>query len=294
MIIVVWFVSFAVFILVRLSGDPASIMLPFEASAEDRQALRDSMGLNRPVAIQYGVFLAHLIRGDLGISARYRLPVFSLIRDRLSPTVILTLCGMGLAVLLGIALGALQATYQGTLIDLIGTVLSVLAFSMPGFWLGLVLIMLFAVHMQWLPSSGMGTWKHLVLPSLTLAAAFLAYVSLLVRNGMIETLSQDYIRTAKAKGLRQRTVVFRHALRNALIPVVSVTALNTGTLLGGAVITESVFQWPGIGLLALQSISFRDFPVVQGVVIILALGVVLMNFVGDLLYVLIDPRLRYE
>ncbi len=293
MAIVVWVVTLVVFVMLRFSGDPASVLLPFEASAEERQLLRKSMGLDRPIYVQYGRYVARVLRGDFGTSVRYRLPVLSLIFDRVPPTLALTLAGMTVAILAGILLGVVQATNRGSWIDLIGTAVAILTFSMPGFWLGMILIVFFAVQLHWLPSSGMGTWKHLVLPSITLAAAFLAYVSFLVRDGVLSALAQDYVRTARAKGLPERSVLYKHTLRNALVPMVSVVALQTGTLLGGAVITESVFQWPGVGLLALQSISFRDFPVIQGTVFFLAIGVVVLNLAGDLLYTVIDPRIRY-
>jgi peptide/nickel transport system permease protein len=205
----------------------------------------------------------------------------------------LTLTSIGMAVTIGIVLGVVQAARRGSWIDAVGTVVSIIGFSMPGFWLGMILIIVFSVYLRWFPSSGMGSWQHLVLPAITLALGLLAYISLLVRDGVLDVLKQDYIRTAWAKGIKRNTVLYRHALGNALIPVISLTALQMGTLLGGAVITESVFQWPGVGLLALQAISFRDFPLVQGTVFFLALGVIVMNLAADLLYGIIDPRIRY-
>jgi peptide/nickel transport system permease protein len=293
MALVMWFVTFAVFVMLRYSGDPATVMLPLDARPEERQALREAMGLDRPLYVQYLIFLSGALRGDLGSSVRYRQPVVALIYERLPATVILSVAGMALAVALGIPLGVIQATRKGSAVDAIGTGVGILGFSMPGFWLGMMLIAVFAVRLRWLPSSGMGGWQHVVLPAVTLALAFLSYIALLVRDGVLEVLTYDYVRTARAKGLRSRAVLYHHALRNTLIPVVSLVGLQTGTLLGGAVITESVFQWPGIGLLALQAIGFRDFPLVQGAVFFLALSVVVMNLLADIAYGVIDPRVRY-
>lgn len=293
MALVIWLVTLAVFVMLRFSGDPASVLLPFDAPPEARQALRETMGLDRPVYVQYGRFLARALQGDFGKSVRYRQPVINLILERLPATVILTLAGVGITLAVGVLLGVIQAVRRGTWVDSFGTSVTVLGFSMPGFWLGMIFIMVFAVKLHWLPSSGMGSWEHLVLPAVTLASALLAYVSLLVRNGMLDVLTQDYIRTAQAKGLATSLVLYKHALRNTLIPVVSLVGLQMGSLLGGAVITESVFQWPGIGLLVLQAISMRDFPLVQGCVFFLALGVVVMNLTADLLYAVVDPRIRY-
>jgi len=293
MAFVIWLVTLAVFIMLRFSGDPASVMLPFDATPESRQAFRETMGLDRPLHIQYGIFLSRAFQGDFGSSVRYRQPVIALIMERLPATILLTLAGVGLTLAIGIPLGIIQATRQRSWIDWVGGGATVLSFSMPGFWLGMMLIMVFAVRLHWLPSSGMGSWQHVVLPAVTVASALLAYTSLLVRNGMLDVLTQDYIRTARAKGLFGNAVLYRHALRNTLIPVVSLVGLQMGTLFGGAVITESVFQWPGIVLLALQAISMRDFPLVQGTVFFLALSVVAMNLAADLLYAVIDPRIRY-
>lgn len=293
MALVVWLVTLAVFVMLRFSGDPASVMLPFDATPEIREAFRQEMGLDRPLHVQYAVFLARTLRGDFGSSVRYRQPVSTLIGERLPATLLLTAAGIGLTLLLGVPLGVIQATRRGSVLDRIGTGVAVIVFSMPGFWLGMMLITVFAVRLRWLPSSGIGSWQHLMLPAFTVASALLAYTSLLVRDGMADVLMQDYVRTARAKGVVERTVRYRHALRNALIPVIGMIGLQMGTLLGGAVITESVFQWPGIGLLALQSIGTRDFPLVQGTVFFLALSVAGMNLVADLLYAVADPRIRY-
>lgn len=293
MALVVWLVTLAVFVMLRFSGDPASVMLPFDATPEIREAFRREMGLDRPLHVQYAVFLARTLRGDFGSSVRYRQPVSTLIGERLPATLLLTAAGIGLTLLLGVPLGVIQATRRGSVLDRIGTGVAVIVFSMPGFWLGMMLITVFAVRLRWLPSSGIGSWQHLMLPAFTVASALLAYTSLLVRDGMADVLMQDYVRTARAKGVVERTVRYRHALRNALIPVIGMIGLQMGTLLGGAVITESVFQWPGIGLLALQSIGTRDFPLVQGTVFFLALSVAGMNLVADLLYAVADPRIRY-
>lgn len=242
MALVVWLVTLAVFVMLRFSGDPASVMLPFDATPEIREAFRREMGLDRPLHVQYAVFLARTLRGDFGSSVRYRQPVSTLIGERLPATLLLTAAGIGLTLLLGVPLGVIQATRRGSVLDRIGTGVAVIVFSMPGFWLGMMLITVFAVRLRWLPSSGIGSWQHLMLPAFTVASALLAYTSLLVRDGMADVLMQDYVRTARAKGVVERTVRYRHALRNALIPVIGMIGLQMGTLLGGAVITESVFQ----------------------------------------------------
>lgn len=283
----------AIFVMLRLSGDPASVMLPFDASEEERQNLRISMGLDRPLYVQYASFLTRIGKGDFGDSVRYRQRVTRLIGERLAATLTLAFVGLGIAVIAGVPLGVLQGVRQGSILDWLTRTIAVGSFAIPGFWLGMMLIMLFSVQLGWLPSSGYGSWRHLILPAITLSVSFFAYVTLLVRDGIIETLRQDYVRTARAKGLRTRSVLFKHALRNALIPVVGFIGTQAGPLLGGAVITESVFQWPGLGLLAVQSIGFRDFPVVQGAVFFLVVGVVFMNLVADVSYTIVDPRIRY-
>jgi peptide/nickel transport system permease protein len=293
MALVVWLVTVAVFTLLRFSGDPTAVMLPFDATAAQQEALRREMGLDRPLVAQYVRYLGRIARGDLGSSLRYRQPVLTLVLERLPATIMLTLAGVGLALVLGTTTGVVQAYFRNSWVDRLATVVTILIFSMPVFWLGMLLIMLFAVQLGWLPSSGMGGVRYVILPALTLAAFLLAYVSMLVKERMVAVLGEDYIRTARAKGLTTRRILFKHGLRNAAIPVASLVALQTGTLLGGAVITESVFQWPGIGLLALQAISFRDFPVVQGAALFLAIAVVTMNLVADLSYAALDPRIRY-
>lgn len=293
MAFVVWLVTLAVFVLLRFSGDPSVTMLPFDASPAQQEALRHEFGLDRPLHVQYVYYVLRVAKGDLGDSIRYRQPVAGLVLERLPATVVLTLTGVGLALVIGVAIGIIQAVHSQSLLDRLVSAVVILGFSMPGFWLGMLLIMLFAVRLGWLPSSGVGGTRHLILPGVTLAAFLLAYVSMLVRERMLDVLAQDYIRTARAKGLPSRLILYKHALRNAAIPVASLVALQTGTLFGGAVITESVFQWPGIGLLALQAISFRDFPLVQGAALLLALAVVIMNLAADLLYSILDPRIRY-
>ncbi|HYF92893.1 MAG TPA: ABC transporter permease [Symbiobacteriaceae bacterium] len=293
LLVTVVVVSVATFLAMRMvPGDPARLAAGPDAPAETVEAIRREWGLDQPLSIQLGRFLARLPTGDFGTSYRTKAPVWSEVAPRLFPTFLLTVTGMGLAMLFGIGAGLLSAVRRGTWFDTGVSVLSTLGISLPVFWLGILLMMVFAARLRWFPSSGWGEWRHLVLPSLTLGAGFFASISRMTRSSMLEVLRDDYIRTATAKGLSRRRVLLGHALRNALLPIITVAGLEFGRLLGGAVITESVFAWPGMGRLLVDSVKFRDYPTVQACVIILAVCIALSTFLSDLLNAYVDPRLR--
>lgn len=286
-------VSLTTFFTMRLvPGDPARLAAGENAPAETVELVRAQLGLDRPVYVQLGRFLGGLLTGDLGVSYRTRAPVWAEVKGRVLPTLLLTMAGMGLALLFGIGAGVLAAVRRGSWMDTSLSVIATAGISVPVFWVGILLMMLFAAELRWFPSSGWGGWRHLVLPSVTLGLGFFASISRMARSAMLEVLRDEYIRTAKAKGLPQWLVLFKHALRNALLPIVAVAGLEFGRLLGGAVITESVFAWPGMGRLMVESVRFRDYPTVQACVILLAIGIALSTFLSEILGLLVDPRLR--
>ena len=288
-------VSVLVFVILRvLPGDPARMLLPDGAPESAVAELNRQLGLREPLIVQYGLFLRSVAHGDFGQSFQYRAPALRVVLERLPATVQLTVAAMLVTIAAGVSLGIGTAVRRGTRYDVAGTILAVLGQSLPNFWLGIMLILLFGVALRWLPTSGFAGWTSLVLPAVTLAAFPTALVARLTRSSMLEILNRDYIRTGRAKGLAERSVVLRHALRNAAIPVLTVIGLQIGALLGGAVITESVFAWPGMGKLIVDAIFFRDFPVVQTVLILSATVFVAINLLVDLLYTVIDPRIRYS
>lgn len=292
---VLWGVATLVFLALRLiPGDPAMVLAGEAAPFEVVQAIREEFGLDRPILMQYGIFLGRLLRGDLGTSVRTRAPVMTEIWVRFPATVELALASMVVAAALGITAGVLAGTHPNTILDYVCMVVALFGVSMPVFWLGLMAMWVFSVQLGWFPVVGRGTLSHLVLPALTLGTSATGVIARMTRSSMLEVLRQDYIRTARAKGLAQWAVDLRHALRNALVPVVTIVGLQVGGLLGGAVLTETVFAWPGIGRLAVDSILNRDYPVVQGVVVLVAAVFVLTNLAVDLLYSLIDPRIRLD
>jgi ABC-type dipeptide/oligopeptide/nickel transport system permease component len=288
-------VSVLVFLVLRvLPGDPAKMLLPEGAPQSAVDELNRHLGLREPLHVQYAIFIRSVFRGDFGQSFQYRAPALQVVGDRLAATAQLALAAMFLTGAVGVSLGIVAAVRRGTRYDFASTLFAVLGQSLPNFWLGIMLILLFGVALRWLPTSGFESWRHLILPAVTLAAFPMALVARLTRSSMLEILGRDYIRTGRAKGLAERAVVLRHALRNAAVPVLTVLGLQIGTLLGGAVITESVFAWPGMGKLVVDAIFFRDFPVVQTVLIFSATIFVLINLLVDLLYTVIDPRIRYS
>ena len=289
---VVFGVSIIVFLMTFLSGDPAVLMLPIDATIEEVEALREAMGLNDPLLVQYARFISKAVKGDFGYSIRHREPALRLVIERLPATIELSLAGMAIALCTGIPLGILAATRRQSFTDLSAMGIALLGQSMANFWLGIMLIYVFAVRLRILPSFGRGGWRHLALPAVTLATRLVAILTRMTRSTMLEVLGEDYIRTARAKGLKQRVVLVRHALRNALIPIVTIIALQLGALMGGTVIIETVFTWPGVGLLTVHAIYNRDYPLVQASVFILALSFVVFNLFADIVYGMLDPRVR--
>ncbi len=284
-----------VFLIVHfIPGDPVEIMLGEQAQAVDKETLRRQMGLDKPLHVQYVDFLARLARGDLGRSLHTKRPVLESIVRRLPATLELALAAMVVALVLAIPLGLLSAYKKDTVVDQGSMLFALLGISMPNFWLGPLLIIVFSLKLGWLPVSGRGSLAHIVLPAITLGTAMAAILTRMTRASMLDVIQSDYITTARAKGVRESRVVLKHAFRNALIPVVTIVGLQIGGLLAGSIITETIFAWPGIGRLAIQAINARDYPLVQGCVLVIALGYVLVNFLTDLLYGLIDPRIRYE
>ena len=298
-------VSVIIFMVLHLApGDPAEIMLGSQATQADLERLRAELGLTEPLYVQYVHWLGLVARGDLGRSIWMKRPVLNEVLGRFNATLVLTGAALVLSTAAGLALGIASAIRPNSLLDRLSAVASLFGASMPVFWLGIVLMVIFALWLGWVPASGMfapyggGDLRdllvHLALPAVTLAAASVTIIARLTRSTMLETLGQDYIRTARAKGVVERAVVLRHGLKNALIPIVTVVGVQAGYLLGGAVLTETVFAWPGVGTLMVQGILARDFPLVQGCVLVVALSFVLINLVVDLLYAWLDPRIRYE
>ena len=285
-------VSFVVFGILFLTGDPALVLLPPDASAEDVEKFRQSMGFNDPFFVQYGRFLLGALRGDFGQSIRHGEPAFDLVMERMPATFELSGAALAIALCLAIPAGIVSAVRRNTVIDYFSTVVALLGQSMPTFWLGIMLILLFSVQLNLLPSSGRGGWQHMLLPAITLGLFTTARITRLTRSGMLEVLSQDYIRTARAKGVANPPVVWKHALKNAAIPIVTIVGIELGTLLGGSVITETIFAWPGVGRLSVQAIYNRDYPVVQAAVFTLSATFVLVNLIVDMLYTYLDPRIR--
>ena len=289
-----WAASTLAFALTFLSGDPASLMIGDHWTAEQIAGFREYMGFDRPFYVQYLEYLGRLAQGDFGRSVRQQAPVTELILERLPATA--TLAGAALLIIIAVALpvGIVSALRRNSWLDAMVMSGTIFAQSMPTFWLGTILILVFGVALRWLPVSGAGDFQHLILPAVTLATFSAARNARMVRSSMLDVLGHDYLRTARAKGLREGTVVARHALRNALMPVVTLLGLEVGSLLAGALVTETVFAWPGIGRLTVDSIYARDYPVVQGVVTFSALIFVVVNLAVDLGYGWLDPRIRYE
>jgi ABC-type dipeptide/oligopeptide/nickel transport system permease component len=285
-------VSVVVFLILHLTGDPALLLLPPEATAEDIARLRQQLGFDDPLPAQYLRFLRGAVRGDFGESLRHGEPAMALVLERLPATFELAGAGLLLALCLAIPAGILSAVRRNTVLDYVSTVVALFGQAMPTFWLGIMLILVFSVQLGWLPSSGRGDLQHLVLPAVTLGLFTTARITRLTRSGMLEVLGQDYIRTARAKGVSEPPVVWKHALRNASIPIVTIVGIELGTLLGGSVITETIFAWPGVGRLSVQAIFNRDYPVVQAAVFLLASTFVLVNLLVDVVYTYLDPRIR--
>ncbi|MEK4406997.1 ABC transporter permease [Sporosarcina sp. FSL K6-6792] len=287
-------ITLIVFLLVRVTGDPVSLMLPETATDVERESLKEALGFNDPLPVQYFSYLGDLVKGDFGKSLRYDSDALELVLDRMPATFQLAIASMIVAILISVPLGILSAVKRNSFMDLFITSGAVLGKAMPSFWLGIMLILVFAVNFQFFPVSGKGGFLHLVLPAITLGTGIAAEMTRLIRSSMLEILGQDFIRTARSKGLRESIVVNRHAFRNALIPVVTIMALQTSTLIGGTLITETVFAWPGLGQLLVQAVNLRDMGVVQAATFIIAIFVILSNLIADLVYRLLDPRIKYD
>ncbi|MCR3955652.1 MAG: ABC transporter permease [Gudongella sp.] len=287
-------VSFIVFTLLYITpGDPAKMMLGEQADAQALEELREDLGLNDPFLVQYGNYIKKIVlEGDIGTSYSTSRPVLTEIFEVFPNTVKLAVAATSFAILLGILFGIISAVKQYSIIDSIITVFALIGISMPMFWVGLLMILLFSVKLGWLPPSGLDSMKSLIMPAIALGAQSVAVITRMTRSSMLEVIRQDYIRMAKSKGQEERVVIFKHAFKNALIPIITVIGLQFGFLLGGAIITESVFSIPGLGRLMIDSIKTRDFPVVQGVVLFMAVAFSLVNLVVDLLYSYVDPRIR--
>lgn len=285
-------ISIITFLLLHVVGNPVLLLLPQSASDADVVLLKQKLGLDRPLVVQYGRFLGDTLRGNFGESLFTQESVLSLIFDRMPATLELTLAGMVVGLGIALPLGIVSAIRRGSLIDRLCTVLAVAGQAMPIFWLGIMLIIVFAVLLHLLPASGRGTPAHLVLPAITLGAYLAPLTMRLTRSGMLDVLTQDYVRTARAKGVAERVLLFKHALRNAAIPIVTILGVQFGRLLGGAIVTETVFAWPGLASLAVKAIRTYDYPVVQGAVVLLALIIVLANLLTDIAISWLDPRIR--
>jgi len=287
-------ITFVVFVLVYTAGDPVALMLPEDASEADREALRQALGLNEPFLVQYATFLGNLVTGNFGTSFRYSQEALPLVLERLPATFELAAASMVVATIIAIPVGIYSARKRNSFVDLFITGGSVLGKAMPNFWLGIMLILLLAVNYQIFPVSGRGTMAHLILPAITLGTGIAAEMTRLIRSSMLEILNQDYIRTAKSKGVSDSKVVYIHAFRNSLIPVVTIMGLQISSLVSGALITETVFSWPGLGLLLVQAVNGRDMAIVQAAVFVIAVLVIIINLVTDLVYRLLDPRINYS
>ena len=292
LVVVILGISILAFSILHVIGDPVTLLLPQNAGKEEYDRYKHLMGLDQPVWVQYWKFASRAVHGDFGKSWYGNAPAFGLVIERMPPTIYLTLAGLGVALLIALPLGVTAALKRHSVIDTLCTLLAVAGQAMPIFWLGIMLIIIFAVRLKALPASGYGTWQHFLMPAFTLGA-FLAPITMrLVRSGVIEIMNMEYIRAARAKGLSEERVVIKHAFRNACIPVITVLGLQFGQLLGGAIVTETVFAWPGVATLAVDSIRNQDFPVVQCAVVLLALIIVSVNFLVDMVVGLIDPRIR--
>jgi peptide/nickel transport system permease protein len=291
-VLVVFLSLTAVFGMVRLTGDPVLLFMPMDIQAKDVNEFRQRLGFNDPLAVQYARFLGGALRGDFGESLRYRRDALGLVLERLPATLLLAGTAMALTLAIAVPLGVVAAVRRDSAFDHVSTIATVLGQAIPGFWLGLMLIYVFAVQLRWLPTGGMGGLAHLVMPAVVLAAFYAARVARLTRSAVLDTLNEDYVLTARAKGLAETRVIGKHTLRNSAIPIVTLAGLEAGQLLGGAVVTETIFAWPGLGRLTVQALLNRDFPVVMAAVSFTSIVYTLMNLLVDLAYGWLDPRVR--
>ena len=284
----------AVFFMVRLSGDPVLLFLPMDIQAKDLNEYRQRLGFNDPLLVQYGRFVSGALRGDFGESLRYKQDALTLVLERLPATLGLAAAALALTFCLAVPVGVISAVRRGSALDFLGMTLAVLGQAIPGFWLGLMLIYVFSVRLGWLPTGGTGGLAHLIMPCIVLAAFYAARMARLTRSSVLDILNEEFVLTARAKGLAELRVIGKHALKNAAIPIVTLAGLETGQLLGGAVIAETIFAWPGVGRLTVQALQNRDFPVVLAAVFVISVSYTLINLLVDLLYGWLDPRTRRE
>jgi len=292
-LLVVFLVVTLSFFLVRLTGDPVALIAGAEATEQQIKAIQRALNLDKPLWLQYAIYFRDVLRGDFGQSFFTSLPAMSMVLQTLPNSVLLTLVALAFAVVVALPIGILSAARPDSLSDRAARFLSVVGQCTPVFWLGILLMLLFSVKLRWLPFGGAGSWKHLIMPGLTLAALLVPVVAQVTRSALLEALRQDYVRTARSKGLPEVQVLLKHALRNASIPVVTVLGLRLGFIIGGAIVTETVFSYPGLGRLAVQAVNYRDFPVIQALLVIISAAVVSINLMLDWVYALLDPRVRY-
>ncbi|MET0849706.1 MAG: ABC transporter permease [Candidatus Rokuibacteriota bacterium] len=290
-LVTLWITTIVVFLLVRVTGSPVDVILPETATAEQRKVLASQLGLDRPLAVQYGIYLGALLRADLGRSYTLNADIRSVVTGRFWNTLVLSSAAMTIGIALAIPLGVLAATRRGGPLDTLAGVVALGGMAMPSFITGILAILVFGVWLRWFPIYGTGTWRHLVLPALTLGWLNAAGILRLLRSGMLDVLASEYVKTARAKGLAERSVLWKHALRNAALPVLTFLGLSYGILLAGAVTTEVIFAWPGIGSLAAESVSRRDFPMIQAVTLLTGAAIIAVNLVVDVLYCVLDPRI---
>jgi peptide/nickel transport system permease protein len=285
--------SITIFCLVRVTGDPAILMADPGAKEEDLQVIRQEFGLDKPWPVQYAVFVSNIVRGDFGKSIYYRIPAFDLYLQRLPASLLLAAMAMAISLILGIPIGILSAVRLNTWVDSFGKIFAILGLSLPSFWVGLMLILTLSVSLNWLPSSGSGTFLHLLMPAFSLGWVFTAAHMRLSRSAMLEVLGSEYVKLARIKGLPEKLVIGKHAFKNAVIPVLTLAGINLVLMVNVAVVVESVFAWPGVGRLLYEGITFRDFPIVQTTVLLGGVMIVVVNLVVDILYAYIDPRIHY-
>lgn len=295
MIPILFVVTVLVFLFVHfIPGDPARLVAGKDASIQEVEIIRTELGLDKPMVVQYVDYMKNLVTGNLGNSLKTGMPVTSMFAPRIMPSIYLTLLSMAWAIVFGLVLGILSAIFKGKWIDHIVTIIAVSGISVPGFWLGLMLIQVFSVGLGWLPTSGAGSFASYILPSITLGAGIMSMLARFTRSSLLETMQLDYIRTGRAKGLKETLVIGRHAMKNSLIPVITIAGLQFGFLLGGSVVVETVFGFPGMGRLLIDSISFRDYPVIQAELLLFAFQFIMVNLIVDILYSVFNPKIRYS
>ena len=287
-------VSGIVFSILHISGDPVALLMPPEATPDQMEEMRRTLGLDKPLPVQYGLFLRNAARGNLGVSYHHGQPALKLVLDRFPASLELVVATIVISLILAVPIGVLAASKRGTVFDRASLLGSLVGISAPPFWIGIAFIFIFCVELQWLPSSGRGTWSHLILPSTSLALYRLALFIRLIRAGMLDVMTMDFIRTARSKGVSEQKVIYKHALKNTLIPFVTIAGIQMGSLLAGAIVTEKVFAWPGMGRLFLESIGVMDFPVIIAWTLVTATIFLAMNLAVDIIYVYLDPRIRHE